>query len=345
MTTAFAVDRAARQLERLVDTTHRAPPTEREVDRALLIATLAAHPDRVARRRRPHSEELVFVGWRRWQARGATAWSSSPCSWSPSMPRARGAGGKRVVQVRSASAIESDWLLELFIDAIDERDELEWNPSAARVERVRRLLYRDLIVDEQRDPASASERLEEAAAVLAAQAVATGIERFVALDALETLRARMAFVAACRPDVGIEPPTDEALATLLANACLGLTSFAELANTSLLDAIASGLGSRARQLDELAPTHVSLPGRRRVPVHYHSDRPPWIESRLQDFFGLERGPTIAGGRTPLVLHLLAPNRRALQVTQDLSGFWQRHYPELRKQLMRRYPKHAWPERP
>jgi ATP-dependent helicase HrpB len=80
-------------------------------------------------------------------------------------------------------------------------------------------------------------------------------------------------------------------------------------------------------------------------VHYELDRPPWIASRLQDFFGLPRGPAVAAGRVPLVLHLNAPNQRPLQVTQDLTGFWQRHYPDLRRQLMRRYPKHAWPEDP
>lgn len=78
-------------------------------------------------------------------------------------------------------------------------------------------------------------------------------------------------------------------------------------------------------------------------VHYEPARPPWIESRLQDFFGLLKGPAI--GKAPLVLHLLAPNMRAVQVTTDLSGFWDRHYPAIRKELMRQYPKHAWPEDP
>jgi ATP-dependent helicase HrpB len=68
-----------------------------------------------------------------------------------------------------------------------------------------------------------------------------------------------------------------------------------------------------------------------------------VQSRLQDFFGLRDGPRL--GEQPLVLHLLAPNQRAVQVTTDLAGFWQRHYPELRRQLMRRYPRHAWPEDP
>ncbi|MGZ3697691.1 MAG: ATP-dependent helicase C-terminal domain-containing protein, partial [Bdellovibrionota bacterium] len=72
---------------------------------------------------------------------------------------------------------------------------------------------------------------------------------------------------------------------------------------------------------------------------------PWLESRLQDFFGMGKTPSLAQGRVPLTLHLLAPNQRAVQVTSDLAGFWQRGYAEVRKELSRRYPRHAWPEDP
>ena len=78
-------------------------------------------------------------------------------------------------------------------------------------------------------------------------------------------------------------------------------------------------------------------------MHYERDRPPWIESRLQDFFGMQAGPAVCSGRVPLVLHLLAPNGRAVQVTRDLAGFWRQHYPAIRRELSRRYPRHAWPE--
>jgi ATP-dependent helicase HrpB len=86
-----------------------------------------------------------------------------------------------------------------------------------------------------------------------------------------------------------------------------------------------------------------LPGGRPVPIRYEPGRPPYIESRLQDFFGMGDGPRLCSGKLPLTLHLLAPNARAVQVTQDLAGFWQRHYPGIRKELMRRYPRHSWPE--
>jgi ATP-dependent helicase HrpB len=80
-------------------------------------------------------------------------------------------------------------------------------------------------------------------------------------------------------------------------------------------------------------------------VHYERGKPPWVESRLQDFFGMTESPRVANGKVPLVIHLLAPNRRPVQTTTDLAGFWQRLYPQVRRELGRRYPKHAWPEKP
>ena len=98
-----------------------------------------------------------------------------------------------------------------------------------------------------------------------------------------------------------------------------------------------------RLVETLAPEKVTLAGGRAVTVNYDPGAPPWIASRLQDFFGARQGPAVGGGRIPLTVHLLAPNGRAVQVTRDLAGFWARHYPSIRRELHRRYPKHAWPE--
>jgi ATP-dependent helicase HrpB len=127
-------------------------------------------------------------------------------------------------------------------------------------------------------------------------------------------------------------------------ACAGKLSFAELRAEGGLASLRALLPpEQLALLEKLVPEQVALAHGRRLPVHYEPDRPPWVQSRLQDFFGLREGPKL--GDKPLVLHLLAPNQRAVQVTTDLAGFWQRHYPELRRQLMRRYPKHSWPEDP
>ena len=127
-----------------------------------------------------------------------------------------------------------------------------------------------------------------------------------------------------------------------AEICVGKTSFAELADAPLAAEVYRRLSSAQRTaLERLAPAHVRLPSGRQLIVHYEGDRPPWVASRLQDFFGMLCGPRIAGDEVALTLHLLAPNQRAVQVTQDLAGFWERHYPRVRKELRRRYPKHEW----
>ena len=119
--------------------------------------------------------------------------------------------------------------------------------------------------------------------------------------------------------------------------CEGRTSFAELEAADLLGAM------RPARINQAAPERIKLPGGREVKVHYEPGKPPWIESRLQDFFGMRESPRIGGA--PVVVHLLAPNHRPVQVTSDLAGFWERLYPQVRKELSRRYPKHKWPEKP
>lgn len=100
----------------------------------------------------------------------------------------------------------------------------------------------------------------------------------------------------------------------------------------------------SREIQAIAPDFVSL-GKRRAKINYEFDKSPWIESRIQDFFGHSKGPRIGRQGVALTLHLLAPNNRAVQVTEDLEGFWKNHYPKLRIELKRRYPKHLWPENP
>jgi ATP-dependent helicase HrpB len=180
--------------------------------------------------------------------------------------------------------------------------------------------------------------------VLYEAALARGLDRWDDdPERLERFERRVAHAASVSSVV--PPLAQDARARALAASCAGLRSFAELrAQGGLLSALAGSLpGPALAALERLSPEHVTLPGGRRLRVNYEADRPPWVSSRLQDFFGSQRGPAL--NERPLVLHLLAPNQRPVQVTTDLANFWQQHYPELRRQLMRRYPRHAWPEDP
>ena len=295
--------------------------------------------------RSPRSAEVVFAGG----GSGALAASSAVIdaelivAVDVADTSARGQASK--VQIRRASAIEASWLLDLYLDQIAERDELVWNAAKQRVERIAQLTYDGLAIDDQRDVEGARRAGPAAAAVLAREALAAGIEQFVDKDALADWRARVALVARIAPASGLTAPTDDAMAAVIARACEGAISFDELRKLGLLALLDASLGEHRALVDRLAPTHLKLPRRGRVAIHYELDQPPWIASRMQDFFGLARAPAVGDGRVPLVLHLLAPNQRPVQVTSDLPGFWIKHYPALRKQLMRRYPKHAWPEDP
>ncbi len=217
------------------------------------------------------------------------------------------------------------------------------NAQAERVDATERLLYGDLVLEETR---AARADPEKVSALLFAEASARGPRAFAPEGELDRLVARLAFAAPHAPDAGLSPPSEADLQGALRDLCAGRRSFAELRAAELAGAVLARHDPRARAaLERIAPERITLPGGRTARVHYEAGKPPWVESRLQDFFGMAAGPSIAGGRVPLVLHLLAPNQRAVQVTTDLAGFWDRHYPSVRRELMRRYPRHAWPEDP
>jgi len=183
---------------------------------------------------------------------------------------------------------------------------------------------------------------DETARLLADAVVARGPERLPGGEALQPLLQRLAF-AREQMSAAPFPPLDEGgVAALLRAACVGRGSFAELGDPASL-VLAALPPDAQRALAAIAPERVTLASGRSVPVHYDIAGAPWIESRLQDFFGTRAVPALGPARVALTVHLLAPNNRAVQVTRDLENFWAQHYPDLRRQLSRRYPKHAWPE--
>ncbi|HEX6838020.1 MAG TPA: ATP-dependent helicase HrpB, partial [Polyangia bacterium] len=341
---ALTIDRVRRQLEPLVD---RGAAAARDPDTALRQAILAGYPDRVARRRRKGGPELLLSGGGTAQLSEASVVRDAELmvvvDAEQRSDRASGA-----IVARSVTAIETDWLIDVAADRLREVDAYEWNAAAERVEVVERMTYDQLVLDERRawpsQVANADPQAVAAALHLAARA--RGVQAFVDADELERLRGRVAFVRAHLPEAGLAPLDDAALDATLAELCVGRDSLADLRDADLLAALVAHLGPQAHALvAKEAPDKVTLPGGRHVRVQYPAGQPPFIASRLQDFFGMGAGPTLARGRVPLTLHLLAPNQRAVQVTSDLAGFWERHYPALRRELGRRYPRHSWPEDP
>jgi ATP-dependent helicase HrpB len=174
-----------------------------------------------------------------------------------------------------------------------------------------------------------------------------GVARFSDPAEIDAFLARVNFASQHAPVPPLGPNDVEHALCSLAS---GLKSFAELESAArdggLLKALERQLPPAARRLlDEIAPERIRLARGRHARVHYAAGQPPSIASRLQDFFGMSQTPAVARGAVPLVLLLLAPNQRPVQTTSDLAGFWQRLYPQVRKALARRYPKHAWPQDP
>ena len=333
----LAVLRARDQLVRLAGRAADRPLEPEAEERVLLEATLAAFPDRVARRREPGRPALVFARG------GAGELAPSSVVRSAEFLVAVDADDRRErgVAVRLASAIDPAWLIDLFPERLEERTETVFQAASGRVERISALRFEGLTLDASRVPAPAD---DETAEVLHRAVRELGLGAVIDLEELARWQQRIAFAAEHQPGL---PRLDEAaLDAALRAACAGRRSLAELREAALLAGWIAALAPAQRAaVERLAPERVPLPGGRRVAVHYEPGKPPWIASRLQDFFGMGEGPRAADGRVPLVLHLLAPNQRPVQVTTDLAGFWERHYPALRRELMRRYPRHAWPEDP
>lgn len=299
--------------------------SSRHNDNALLMSVLAGFPDRVARLR-AGKQLLLSTG------------ASAEMQGEP--PRyefmvavdAEDRKDRPMPLIRMTAKIEPEWLLDMFPEHVRDRSGVEWNRVAERVDAVSALVYDELVIEETR---GAVPDAEAAAELLAQKALEAGPERFVDMESFSEFSARLAFA-------GLETPE---MALALRELCTGLRSFAELkrAATNLVPILEHKAG--AHRLNELAPARIRLQNGRQTKVHYEREKTPWIASRLQDFFGMRETPRIGPEHTPVVVHLLAPNQRPVQTTTDLAGFWERLYPQVRRELMRRYPRHPWPERP
>ena len=289
------------------------------------MSVLAGFPDRVARLRAGNQVSLSTGG-------SAEVAGEAPHYEFMVAIDAEDRKDKPLPLIRMASRIEPEWLIDMFPDRICEQSSVVWNRAAERVDGLTGILYGKLAI--QASPGAVPDS-EAAADLLTQKAIEAGIGRFVDESVFQEFTARVEFAGFKSSDVS----------QTLRELCLGLRSFAELkrAAAKLIPTLENKIG--AQVLNDVAPARIRLPNGRQTKVHYDRGKPPWIASSLQDFFGMSDTPRIGVERTPVVVHLLAPNQRPVQTTRDLAGFWERLYPQVRRELMRKYPKHRWPERP
>jgi ATP-dependent helicase HrpB len=310
---ARSVVQVARQLESFIGGGRASDP-----ETALARALLAAYPDRVCRRRDEKSDRARMVGGRGVRLDRRSVVRDAPFFLALVLDD-RGPDAS----VSLACAIDPAWL-ELTVDTV-----LAFDGERVVASRERR--YGDLVLDSHEAPVDPMDpRVSE---LLAGAAVAMEIDG--------PLERRVAFAARH----GSLPVPDRE--TLLSRASVGARSLGEIRQRWPTELLASLGHAGRRTLDRIAPAAIEVPSGRVHPLAYAADaaEPPVLAVKIQELFGLRASPTVADGRVRVRLHLLAPNGRPQQVTDDLAGFWARTWPEVRKELRGRYPKHPWPEDP
>jgi ATP-dependent helicase HrpB len=299
-----------------------------------------AYPDRLAKARGKPGEYLMASG------RGAALEPHERLAREPYLAVAEVTGGAAAARILAAAPIAPEALEAVAGDALEERQEVTFDRQARalRARAVRR--YGALVLNERPLPVP---RTEEAARILAAGLASLGTERLPWSKALAQWRERVMFL---RRAEGEEWPdlSNEALAATveewLASHLVGKAGLGEIGPDLLSDALRTLVPwNLQRRLEAEAPTHVEVPTGSSIPVDYGGEEGPVLAVRVQELFGLDRHPTIAGGRVPLILHLLSPAHRPIQITKDLPGFWRGSWAAVKADMRGQYPKHPWPDDP
>ena len=337
------VDRAA--LERVRTTADRwrrknaalRRPTHGE-EAGVLLAL--AYPDRIAQRRPGISARYVLRN-----GVGAKISPGTTLHNEPYVVAAELDGKLPESLILLAAPIAIAEIEQHFGHQIVREDVIAWDDAAGAVRAQRRRMLGALVLADDPLPAPDADRVQQ----VVLDAIVAGDFALVSWtkEAL-ALRDRIAFMHAhdaSWPDVspaGLRRTAGDWLAPRLG----GVRRREEIARIPLAESLMQLLTWQQRaKLDDLAPTHFATPSGFRARIDYSDPRAPILAARMQDLFGLTKTPRVLGGRVPLTLHLLAPNQRPVQVTQDLESFWKGDYREVRTQLRARYPKHRWPENP
>ena len=318
-------------------------PLDRAPDRNAIGAVVAlAYPDRLAQRRGGPGQYRLSNG------KGARLAETDPLAREDFLAVAALDGDRREARIFLAAALTLGEIETDFEDAIETTAVIAWNSRSETVEaKTERRLW-SLVLEER------PLKTQSGDAVTAAMIAGIGEMGLGALPwtpEIEAFRARIAFLRAAEGESSEWPDLSDAalLVTLdswLAPFLTGVMRRAHLARLDLRAALEAQLDwKQKKRLDEVAPTHVTVPSGSRIPIDYSDPASPVLAVRLQEMFGAAETPRIAGGRVPLLLHLLSPARRPVQVTRDLASFWKTAYAAVRADLRGQYPKHYWPDDP
>jgi ATP-dependent helicase HrpB len=298
-----------------------------------------AYPDRIAKNR-GDGRFLLANG------RGAAVDQTSRLAREPFLAVAEIAGSATQARIVLAAPISLVEIEKHFVDRIEAREQITFEQQAMTLRGRASRELGAIVLTERPVPIAAD---ETSARILGDGIARLGVDRLRWTKPLSQWRDRVIFLRAAEGD---EWPdlSDAALAARvdewLTPALYGKTAVSELSADELADAV-SALVPHAlrRRLDAEAPTHFSAPSGSQVPIDYEAPEGPKLSIRVQELFGLDRHPTIAGGCVPLVVELLSPAHRPVQVTRDLPGFWRGSYAAVKSDMRGRYPRHPWPDDP
>jgi len=303
---------------------------------AFLQALLSAFPDRLAKRRDSSTGKAVMVGGRGVRLAPQCAVTDAQLFLCIDVD-----AGQTEAVVRQASAVERNWLP---VEQLRTVDEIFFHPTQKAVVARRRTYWDDLVIEEVNVPVTPG---ENTASILAEAAWREWDRVFPADDpVIHGFLTRVRCLAGWMPELKLPTFDDAQLREMLTELSMTCRSFEELRQATWLDLLKGRLSYAQREaVDREAPERLSVPSGSRIALAYEVGRPPILPVRIQEVFGLRETPHVAGGRVRIVLHLLAPNMRTQQITDDLQSFWAVGYQQVRKDLRARYPKHAWPEDP
>ncbi|QWV94583.1 ATP-dependent helicase HrpB [Geomonas oryzisoli] len=303
---------------------------------------LMAYPDRVARERNPGSGRYLMAN-----GTGAKLSPRSNLRAQPFIVAVEVEGGAGEGDIHMASAVSLEAIRSGCAAAITRERRVFWEEREGRVVARDEERLGAVILSER---AAAPEKEEIAAALLLGILSGTGIGGLNWSEHALQYRNRVRFLARVLPEEQLPDLSDEALAAGAGQWLLpylqGVRTLAQLAKVDLLQPLKALLDYRQQQLVEKdAPTHLQVPSGSRVALEYPAEGEPFLAVKLQEMFGLAETPRLARGRVPVLIHLLSPARRPIQVTADLKSFWNGAYREVCKELKGRYPKHPWPDDP
>ncbi|KMO36003.1 ATP-dependent helicase [Methylobacterium variabile] len=309
---------------------------------ALEAGTLLAlaYPDRIARARGKPGEYVLANG------RGAALDPAAALAREPFLAVAEIVGKASSSRILAAAPIGLPAIETLFGDRIEARTRVEFDPEAKALRARAQRRLGAIALAERILPVPPE---SESAAILARGLASLGIAALPWSKAAQQWRERVRFLREAEgepwPDLS-DAHLAETLPDWLGPRLTGLTRLDEIGPDRLSEALHDLVpwSLRAR-LDAEAPTHIEVPTGSRIPIDYAAEGGPALAVRVQELFGLSRHPTIGGGRVPLVLHLLSPAQRPIQITRDLPGFWRGSWAAVRADMRGQYPKHPWPEDP